>query len=274
MNREEDGLMILCKTGYFGWISSCRAQPFGCQIKAPVSMTKWKPFHSSSSHPALQSPSGMHVYVCGFFFFPFSSPPPNLLYTMDFGGRLSVLFALNFFRRLRRASSPWIFILPLTPLNVNSSFPLLLFISGIGWFDHAGNTRLAIASSLLSPPRTSAPEMLLFVLLNPLRPTFFLTFDIFFPSFPHRRFRASSFLRLLLILPTSRCLSFRCATWEQSQNYQRAGCIIRRGIKATFSLRCMFSLCWSFCLWTLARYVMNSQNVTEWNVAAGCQQPI
>lgn len=49
------------------------------------------------------------------------------------------------------ASSPWIFISPLTPLNVNSSFPVLLFISVAWWFDHAENTRLAIASSLVLP---------------------------------------------------------------------------------------------------------------------------
>lgn len=74
----------------------------------------------------------------------------NLLYTPDFGGRLSLLFVVNFCH-LHRGSSPWIFISPLTPLNVNSSFPVLLFISVARWFDHAGNTRLAIASSLVFP---------------------------------------------------------------------------------------------------------------------------
>lgn len=76
--------------------------------------------------------------------------PPNLLYTLDFRGRLSLLFAVNFCC-LGRGSSPWIFISPLTPLNVNSSFPVLLFISVAWWFDHAGNTRLAIALSLVFP---------------------------------------------------------------------------------------------------------------------------
>lgn len=73
--------------------------------------------------------------------------PPNSHDWLDFGGRLSLLFAVNFCR----ASSPWIFISPLTPLNVNSSFPVLLFISVAWWFDHAENTRLAIASSLVLP---------------------------------------------------------------------------------------------------------------------------
>lgn len=76
--------------------------------------------------------------------------PPSLLYTLDFGGHLSLLFAVNFCR-LHQGSSPWIFISPLTPLNVNSSFPVLLFISVAWWFDHAGNTRLAIALSLVLP---------------------------------------------------------------------------------------------------------------------------
>lgn len=86
-----------------------------------------------------QTPSSMCLFL-----------PPNLLYTLDFGGRLSLLFAVNFCC-LGRGSSPWIFISPLTPLNVNSSFPVLLFISVAWWFDHAGNTRLAIALSLVFP---------------------------------------------------------------------------------------------------------------------------
>lgn len=146
-------------------------QPFGCQVKAP----EWRPFHSSTRQ--LLSPSGMHV--CVFSFLPLFHQT-FIRWTLE---AVCPFYLPLIFRCLRRAASPWIFILPLTPLNVNSSFPVLLFISGTGWFDHAGNTRLAIALSLLSPPRTSAPEMLLFVLLNPLRTTSFLTFDIFLPSF-------------------------------------------------------------------------------------------
>lgn len=106
-------------------------------------MTKCSPFSSASASPVDQTPSSMCVCF-------FSLPAEPLLYTPDFGGRLSLLFAVNFCR-LHRGSSPWIFISPLTPLNVNSSFPVLLFISVAWWFDHAGNTRLAIALSLVLP---------------------------------------------------------------------------------------------------------------------------
>ena len=84
-----------------------------------------------------------------------SLPPPSLslspLSGLDFfGGCCVLLFAVNFCL-LHSSSSPWIFISLLTPLNANSSFPGLLFISVAWWFDHAGNTRLAIASPLNSP---------------------------------------------------------------------------------------------------------------------------
>lgn len=59
-------------------------------------MTKWRPFHSGTSHQEPQGPSAAHVDVFSLFFFLSSSPPPDLLYTMDFGGRLSILFAVNF----------------------------------------------------------------------------------------------------------------------------------------------------------------------------------
>lgn len=101
-------------------------------------MTKCSPFPRSLLHRR-PDPHPAGVFL-----------PPNILYTLDFAGCLSLLFAVNFCR-LHRGSSPWIFISPLTPLNVNSSFPVLLFISVAWWFDHAGNTRLAIALSLVSP---------------------------------------------------------------------------------------------------------------------------
>lgn len=116
-----------------------RPQLIGCQIKAPVSMTKCSPF-STAPASIRWTPSSMCLFLL----------PPNRLHTLDFGGRLSLLFAVNFCR-LHRGSSPWIFISPLTLLNVNSSFPVLLFISVAWWFDHAGNTRLAIALSLVLP---------------------------------------------------------------------------------------------------------------------------
>lgn len=135
MKGKRDSLMTIRRLIFLEY--PVWAQPIGCQIKAPVSMTKCSPFSSAT---VAQTPS---KHVCAF-------PPPNLLYTPDFGGRLSLLFAVNFCR-LHRGSSPWIFISPLTPLNVNSSFPVLLFISVAWWFDHAGNTRLAIALSLVLP---------------------------------------------------------------------------------------------------------------------------
>lgn len=184
-------------------------QPFGCQIKAPVSMTKCSPFRSSPSHRGLQSPSCMCVCVraccvcvCVFL-------PPNLLYTMDFGGRLSVLFAVNFCR-LRRASSPWIFILPLTPLNVNSSFPVLLFISVAGWFDHAGNTRLAIALSLVLPQGHLLLKCYCLCFLTLCAP---LPFS---PLIFHCRFSASSLFPLSL-MPSS----FTALPENRGKNHQR-----------------------------------------------------
>lgn len=98
-------------------------------------MTKCSPFCSAAA--TVNRPRHVRVFLL----------PPNSRDWLDFGGRLSLLFAVNFCR----ASSPWIFISPLTPLNVNSSFPALLFISVAWWFDHAENTRLAIASSLVLP---------------------------------------------------------------------------------------------------------------------------
>lgn len=72
---------------------------------------------------------------------------------------LSLRAAVSFYLQLIFASftlpsSPWIFILLLTPLNVNSSFPgLFLFISVAWWFDHAENTRLAITQRPSIPPQ-------------------------------------------------------------------------------------------------------------------------
>lgn len=136
MNEKRDSLMIMRRLIFLEY--PVRAQPIGCQIKAPVSMTKCSPFPPAPA-TIYQTLSSMCVFL-----------PPNLLHTLDFGGRLSLLFAVNFCR-LHQGSSPWIFISPLTPLNVNSSFPVLLFISVAWWFDHAGNTRLAIALSLVLP---------------------------------------------------------------------------------------------------------------------------
>jgi len=87
---------------------------------------------------------------------------------------LSLRAAVSFYLQLIFASftlpsSPWIFILLLTPLNVNSSFPgLFLFISVAWWFDHAENTRLAITQRPSVPPQGHLlAQMLLFVHFNP-----------------------------------------------------------------------------------------------------------
>lgn len=140
MNRTEDSLMILC------WTRCFRAE-----YPAVVCSTRPRDKVEAIS-PAPATTACTCVRVSFFVvFFPF----PHLHQTCFMRWTLEAVcrFYLQLiFGRLGRASSPWIFILPLTPLNVNSSFPVLLFISGTGWFDHAGNTRLAIALSLLSPP--------------------------------------------------------------------------------------------------------------------------
>lgn len=176
---------------------------------------------------------------------------------MDFGGRLSVLFAVNFCR-LRRASSPWIFILPLTPLNVNSSFPVLLFISVAGWFDHAGNTRLAIALSLVLPQGH---------LLLKCYCLCFLTLCAPLPSSPlifHHRFSASSLFPLSL-MPSS----FTALPRNGGKNLRRGRSTITQKKKRK---KCSHLLCHSaanflICLctcafdWTrqLTRHIINSR---------------
>lgn len=98
----------------------------------------------------------------------------RLIFSRSLSFSLSLRAAVSFYLQLIFASftlpsSPWIFILLLTPLNVNSSFPgLFLFISVAWWFDHAENTRLAITRRPSIPPQGHLlSQMLLFVHFNP-----------------------------------------------------------------------------------------------------------
>ena len=170
-------------------------------------MTKCSPFSSAPASPVDQTPSSMCVCFLSLSLslslslcLSLSLPTEPLLYTPDFGGRLSLLFAVNFCR-LHRGSSPWIFISPLTPLNVNSSFPVLLFISVAWWFDHAGNTRLAIALSLVLPQGHLLLKCYCLCSLTPYVPDSFSTLDLAPWMF------LSLSLSLLLSLPPSLSLS-------------------------------------------------------------------
>lgn len=92
MNGKRDSLMIMHSLIFLDY--PVRVQHIGCQIKPPCLHDKVQPIELSPGHHRPDP----HSHLCVFL-------PPNLLYTLDFGGRLSLLFAVNFCR-LQRASSP------------------------------------------------------------------------------------------------------------------------------------------------------------------------
>ena len=133
-------------------------------LEYPVEVLKWKhlsvwPFCSAAAAPT-RAPSN----ICQHF----SSHPSDLIGWTS--GAVCPFYLQLISAAFAGAPSPWIFISPLTPLNVNSSFPVLLFISVAWWFDHAENTRLAIASSLVLPQGHLLLKCYCLCCLNPLHP--------------------------------------------------------------------------------------------------------